>query len=121
VEQAGAARHGIVDLRLERLTNALTAQTLLQFGAFKQANESFSADEILKRCFIQPTYRHLLHRWLARLADSGMLKIEGASFINPRPFDLWPVKPQLESAREAFSDQPRFMEYIERCNMLAEV
>ena len=108
--------------RLERLTNALTAQTLLQLGAFKQANESFSADEILKRCSIQPTYRHLLHRWLARLADSGMLKTEGASFMNPRPFDLLSVKPQLESAREAFSDQPRLMEYIERCgNMLAEV
>jgi acyl transferase domain-containing protein/SAM-dependent methyltransferase len=107
---------------LERLTNAVTAQTLLKLGVYRQANESYSADEILDRCSVQPTYRHLLHRWLARLVDSGALRWEGANFINPRPFDLLPVRPQLESAREAFSDHPRFVEYIERCgNMLVEV
>jgi ubiquinone/menaquinone biosynthesis C-methylase UbiE len=107
---------------LERLTISLTAQTLLHLGIFKKANESFSVDEILQRCSIRPTYRHLLHRWLARLVDSDVLRIEGARFSNPHPVDLWPVKSQMETAREAFSDQPRFIEYIERCgNMLAEV
>ena len=108
--------------RLERLTTALTARTLLKLGAFNQADESVSADEILQRCSIQPTYKNLLRRWLVRLAANDLLKVEGTCFINPRPFDLRSLEPQLESVREVFSDQPRFMEYIERCgSMLAEV
>lgn len=108
--------------RLERLTNALTTRTLQQLGAFKQADTSLSADEILQRCSIQPIYKNLLRRWLTRLAANDLLKVEGTRFVAHRPFDLWQVKPQLESVREVFSDQPRFMEYIERCgNMLAEV
>jgi SAM-dependent methyltransferase len=108
--------------RLERLTIVLTAQTLLQLGVFTEINESFSEDQILQKCSIQPAYRHLLHRWLTRLADNVVLKIEGGCYTNPRPLTSFPVKPQLESVREAFSDQPRFIEYIERCGtMLAEV
>lgn len=109
--------------RLESLTDAWTVQTLLELGAFKQAGEACSLDEILQRCSIKPAYRHLLRRWLARLAGSGALRAEDGRFgINPRAFDLRPVQPQLESARAAFSDQPRFMEYIERCGeMLADV
>ena len=78
---------------LERLTNALTVQTLLHLGVITQTNESFSVDEMLQRFSILPTYRHLLQRWLVRLAEKGVLVLENGRFRNPRPIDdLHPLR-----------------------------
>jgi acyl transferase domain-containing protein/SAM-dependent methyltransferase len=107
---------------LEGLTIALTSQTLFQIGAFDQANALRSVDDVLARCAIPTTYKHLIHRWIVRLTDAGILIDEGGRVKLAQPRDLPQVAPRLARVREVFSDQPRFIEYIERCaGMLADV
>lgn len=64
---------------------AYVAIALTRMGIFVTANESHTADELVSRSGILPSYRKLLHRWLIELTDAGLLKEDRGAFTNPQP------------------------------------
>jgi acyl transferase domain-containing protein len=59
---------------LERLTVAHAAAVLRDADIFACSGERNSADDVRKRLGAADTYRHLLGRWLERLAAAGQLR-----------------------------------------------
>jgi amino acid adenylation domain-containing protein len=63
--------------RLGRLAVGYMAATLRQLGAYAAPGETHTADELVRRCGIEPRYRQLMRLWLRCLAQAGLLAAEG--------------------------------------------
>ena len=64
---------------------------------------------------IAPTYRHLLSRWLHRLAAQDLVGATADTFVARRPLPDPDLAGALAEAREALRDIPALLEYVERC------
>ncbi len=128
-----AARHragtGPLDLRLEsydarwkaldRLTVEHVIATLGVRGAFDRAGDALDAGEVITRCGFAPIYRHLVARWLARIAADGLLLArEDGRFVSPEPLRAARLDEAWADARDANADLPALLEYLERCGRL---
>jgi 3-oxoacyl-(acyl-carrier-protein) synthase/SAM-dependent methyltransferase len=100
---------------LERLTTSYIVQALRRLSIFAVSGESHSVDTILSRFRVSGTYRHLLYRWLIRLAGKRLLTQRGDLFFAGRPLPDPKIGLRLAAAREALKDTPFLAEYIERC------
>lgn len=119
---------GPLDLRLETYAarweslDRLTVEHMLAtLRALKAPNggEARTVDEWMARCGIVPVYRHLMDRWLRRLAADGLVfrQADGryaarGGLRAPRLDDAW------QEARRLNSDTPELLQYLERCGRL---
>ena len=119
---------GPLDLRLEtyearsaaldRVTVEHMLLALRTLRAF-DAGEALTVDELMARCGIAAVYRHLLGRWLVRLAAEGLVSLRpDGRYVTrgglraPLLDDAW------QQARTLNSGTPELLEYLERCGRL---
>ncbi|MHB1132625.1 MAG: type I polyketide synthase [Chloroflexota bacterium] len=101
---------------LDHLATAIETRTLRQLGAFREPEERQSADSLLARFGIQPTYRHLMSRWLNGMAKEGWLRQEAdGSFASVQPLPEPAVEPLLDAASEHLGDAPDLLAYVRDC------
>lgn len=103
---------------LEQLTIAYIIQTFQHFGIYTKPGELYSPDEIVERCSILQTYRHLMSRWLLRLTGVGILQMDGERFANLRPLDRPLLDQHQKEAVEVFADQIFLFDYINHCGQM---
>jgi acyl transferase domain-containing protein len=94
---------------LERLTTAYEITALRALGAFTQAGERVTVEALRQRLGIAETYRHLLLRWLQKLADEGFLRGEGEEFVSERPLPDPALAALLAEVEPAFADYPELL------------
>ena len=122
----GQADQGPLDLRvdtyperwrlLNRLAEAYIVRALRALGLFTSAGERHTPEQLIDRFAVQPTYRHLLGRWLGGLSDSGLLRRDGdEGFVAETPL----AEPQLDELLLAtgakLADSAPLLEYLRRC------
>jgi acyl transferase domain-containing protein/SAM-dependent methyltransferase len=100
---------------LERLTTAYEVRALAKLGAFAAAGERATLEDLRRRLGISETYRHLLGRWLAKLAAEGVLRAEGEEYRAERALPEPPLAALLAEAEAAFADYPELLGYVRRC------
>jgi acyl transferase domain-containing protein/SAM-dependent methyltransferase len=100
---------------LEVLTTAHAVNTLRTLGAFTGPDEVHDADSIVQRFGISPIYKHLLQRWLGRLASAGMLRAEGEKFVATGPFADPDLATRMRETEQALADDPELLAYIRNC------
>ena len=103
---------------LERLTIAHEATVLRSADLFMRAGERASAAQVRERLGASDSYRHLLQRWLERLARSGALRAEGDHFVSDAPLPDPELDACVAEARAALADNPALLAYIEHCGRL---
>jgi len=107
---------------LERITTAYEIAALRTLGAFAQAGERAAVEALRQRLGIGETYRHLLLRWLQKLAGEGYLRLEGDEFVAQRPLPDPSLPALLLESEPSFADYPELLRYVRRCgDVLAEV
>jgi acyl transferase domain-containing protein/SAM-dependent methyltransferase len=108
---------------LDRLSTAYILRTLQELGLFAHASERHTVVALLKSRGIAPTYRHLMSRWLRRLAGAGWLREEpDGAFAAIHALPDPGLAEALQVAREALDDLPEVLQYVEGCGaVLAEV
>lgn len=102
---------------LERLTRAHAQNSLAATGAFPDAN-SASADDVLRRCGIQPIYRKLIGRWLSGLAQDGVLIQTGDEFRATGAFQPVSLDGFWQDAAQWMEDEPGALAYLKQCGAL---
>ncbi len=100
---------------LERLSTAYIVEALRRLRVFGVAGDAHTADGLREAHGIAPTYRHLLSRWLRRLAALGQLTAAGDGFVARQPLPDPDLAGSLVEARAALRDVPALLEYVERC------
>jgi len=78
---ADAAREGSLDAQAA----AIVACGLAGLGLFQSPGEAHTVDELIRDHGVLPKHRKVLHRWLATLAEAGMLERQGESFVAKAP------------------------------------
>ena len=95
---------------------------LHQIGFFQTPGERLSAQSAVERFGIRSIYERLLHRWLNRLAEQGLINRQNEDFIALRPLGLISLQPLRERAERSFSDNRVLLDYTIRCGeIIAEV
>ncbi len=105
---------------LDRLATGYIARALrADLGLFGVAGEEWSLEELMTVRGIQPTYRHLMARWLAHLVSDGALTQRGAGddqrfgCLSPLPtIDLGEL--ESSAAAELTGLEPLVV-YLQRC------
>jgi acyl transferase domain-containing protein/SAM-dependent methyltransferase len=100
---------------LEGLTTAQAVNTLRTLGAFGGPDEVHDADSIVQRFGISPIYKHLLQRWLRRLASAGMLRAEGEKFAGTGPLADPDLAARMRETEQTLADDPELLAYIRNC------
>jgi acyl transferase domain-containing protein/SAM-dependent methyltransferase len=100
---------------LERLTTAYEITALRRLGAFSAPRERATVEGLRQRLAVADTYRHLLARWLEKLAAEGHLRREGEEFVAERPLAEPGLARVLGEAEAAFADYPELLRYVRRC------
>jgi len=101
---------------LEDLSTAFMIRTLGRLDVFGVAGEAWTAAELVRARGIAPEYRHLVARWLRRLAADGVLRQHpGESFVSPTPLPPAREDEALAAARRVLQDIPQVLAYVERC------
>jgi acyl transferase domain-containing protein/trans-aconitate methyltransferase/acyl carrier protein len=104
---------------LDRVTVEHMIAALRARGAFDRAGDALDAGEVIARCGFVPTYRHLMARWLARLAADGLLVArEDGRFESRQPLRDARLEEAWAQARETNASLPALLEYLERCGRL---
>ncbi len=101
---------------LDRLVPAYAANTLAALGAFQRTGETQTSATLIERLGILPLYRHLMHRWLTRLADEGRLRsASGGAFVADTPLSPVDVLPLWSDADGPLGDVPFLRDYVRDC------
>ncbi len=100
---------------LERLTTAYEIAALRALGAFTRKGERVTAEALRQRLNIGETYRHLLLRWLSKLAGEGYLRAVGDEFVAERALSDPSLPGLLAEAERVFADYPELLSYVRRC------
>ncbi len=107
---------------LDRLASAYIVQALRELRAFVKKGEKYSLENFLTRFGIQPTYKHLVQRWLNKLVHEGVLLREGELFANAKALPKLSPEGVLKKHGNLFADIPELLEYMQRCgNLLAPI
>jgi len=123
------SRHVPVDLALhtyqekwsclDRLASAYMVRALREMGAFREAGETHSAEELSGTLGVGSKYQHLLRRWLQKLATLGLLEARGEAYLGARALPAESPDAELQAeARRVLGDIPYVHEYITRCGGL---
>jgi acyl transferase domain-containing protein/SAM-dependent methyltransferase len=100
---------------LERLSTAYIVEALRRLRVFGVTGDAHTVDRLRAAHGIAPTYRHLLARWLRRLAALDLVSASAETFVARRPLPDPDLAGALAEAREALRDIPALLEYVERC------
>jgi acyl transferase domain-containing protein/SAM-dependent methyltransferase/acyl carrier protein len=100
---------------LHRLTVAYVAAAFREMGVFGKAGEKQTAESLMAQCGIADTYRHLLGRWLEKLAAEGLLTQDGETFVSLKPLPSSGLDSILNEARATLADAPTLLNYVEGC------
>lgn len=103
---------------LERLTTAHAADVLRTGGIFTVAGDRATADDVRRRLGAPESYRHLLERWLTRLATSGQLRADGQAFAADRPLPDPDLSARWAEAEALLADNQPLLAYIRNCGAL---
>ena len=83
---------------------------------FGTAGETHTVAGLLRERGILPTYRHLILRWLRRLAGEGLLRaMADGTFVAADALQERGLGAALGEARTVLRDVPQLLEYVERC------
>jgi acyl transferase domain-containing protein len=103
---------------LAALTAGHAAHALRAVGLFLKIGERRTVEEILEAGGINPSYRHLMQRWLEALAETGELQAQGAAFVAEAPLAepdlaaLWAV------VEEQLAHNTPLLAYVRRCGAI---
>ena len=100
---------------LSRMTTAHAANTLRSLGAFTHAGETHDVESLSKQFGIPEMYRHLLQRWLERLAATGMLRAAGGKFVSDAPLPDPHLPALLSELDTVMADDPHLLAYLRNC------
>lgn len=101
---------------LNRLSIAYMVQALRQMEFFTKPGDTFSAESILERAHIHPTYLGLMKRWLEKLSEAGLLKVRGAQeYVASLPLPSIDPNEILQEARALYKDGTALPDYLQRC------
>jgi acyl transferase domain-containing protein/SAM-dependent methyltransferase len=100
---------------LDRLTTAHAVNTLRTLGAFAGPDEIHDAESLVQQFGIPGIYKHLLQRWLERLAAAGILHVEGGRFVNAGPLKDPDLASRVRETELALADDPDLLAYIRNC------
>lgn len=103
---------------LDRLASAYIVQALRELRAFVKKEEKYSLENFLPRFGIQPTYKHLVQRWLGKLVQEGILLREGELFTNTSALPKISPEAVLKKHGNVFAEIPELLEYMQRCGTL---
>ncbi|MBE9571659.1 MAG: SDR family NAD(P)-dependent oxidoreductase [Proteobacteria bacterium] len=86
-------------------------------GAFQDAKEAYSVQELIKAFQIPANYRQLVFRLLEKLIEHGQLDRDGDRYANLTPVSEGELPALLEKAKSVslFSENSRLVEIIRRC------
>ena len=104
---------------LARMTSACAIETFKNAQLFAKAGERHTMAGVMAAAGIGDTYRHLVHRWLTRLAAQGLLRPHGEEFIADRPLPDPQLKTLWAEAEDLFSDNSPLLDYVRNCAMRA--
>ncbi|HEX4954982.1 MAG TPA: beta-ketoacyl synthase N-terminal-like domain-containing protein [Thermoanaerobaculia bacterium] len=114
-----AARYPSQHECLDRLATEVMAEALKGLGLFGEAGESVTLAEALARSGVLPTYRHLLGRWLDKLAACGRLEREGADrFRAPAPLEPRELEALWREIETLAPELEVLLDYFRRCQRL---
>jgi 3-oxoacyl-(acyl-carrier-protein) synthase/SAM-dependent methyltransferase/acyl carrier protein len=102
---------------LESLTRAHAQNFLAATGAFPDADPA-SADDVIRRCGIQPIYLKLVRRWLSGLAQDGVLIQTGDTFRATGAFQPVSLGRFWQDAARWMEDDPGALAYLKQCGAL---
>ena len=119
VESSALAEFEAVWKRLEEACSPAMAAALAELGAFRQAGETVSAQEIVARLGLKANRLPLVGQWLAALGHAGLLQSAGNGlYSNPAPFDAMHLKEQvtglLSGIRTSDNYKP-LVDYVKAC------
>jgi acyl transferase domain-containing protein/SAM-dependent methyltransferase len=100
---------------LDALTSAQVANTLRTLGAFTHPGERHDPESLVQGFGIPAFYKRLLHRWLERLTDEGLLRAEGEKFVNDRPLADADLGSRMRETEQVLADDPDLLAYIRNC------
>jgi SAM-dependent methyltransferase len=108
---------------LDRLSTAYIVDALRHLAVFSTPGETHTVAGLLSERGISPTYRHLILRWLRRLAREGLLRARADdTFVADEALQERGLSAALGEARTVLRDVPQLLEYVERCGTrLAEI
>lgn len=103
---------------LGELTDGHAREVLRGAGLFTQAGDRASLDAILQRLASPPIYRHLLQRWLQRIADSGDLSLVDSEYVAKRALPDPQLAARWAQADRVMADNPTLLHYLRHCGEL---
>ena len=105
---------------LERLTNAHAVGVLVRGGVFTTAGDAATSAQVCERLGARPLYRHLVERWLSRLADSGVLARHGDIFTAVSELTAPNMLPFWDEASQRLADNQPLLAYVRHCGSLLD-
>jgi SAM-dependent methyltransferase len=100
---------------LNRLATGYVAAAFAELGCFATAGARHRLDDLAERWALPPVRRHLLGRWLDRLATDGLLRAHDGQLQAEVPLSGGLVENAHAEAREALADTPGLLDYVDRC------
>ena len=102
---------------LDRFVAALIVQAMRDLGAFAQS-DTVTPEDLIARAGVQPTYRHLMARWLRRLAVAGLVEERAGGWTLRGALPEAGLKEAELAAEQALADIPFLHTYLMRCARL---
>ncbi len=101
---------------LNQLTRVYIVNALCNLGAFADGGQHYTILQLLEKCAILPTYRHLMTRWLDLLVAAGQLQLGAAGeYISSQPLAAQNEEIYRSAAQQALSDAPFMTDYLIEC------
>jgi acyl transferase domain-containing protein/SAM-dependent methyltransferase len=109
---------------LRTLSARYVANALHDLGVFVDASRGETPDSVIENAGIEPTYRHLVSRWLDLLHDEGLLERDPdtGTFGCSQGVQRFDMAEPLAEVRRRYESEGFFADYLERCGeMLPDV
>lgn len=100
---------------LDSLCTAYINLALRRLGAFSNANQQYSLEELCDQFQIIPRYRQLLCRFLDVLVEQGHLQQKKDLFTNLVPCSTDFINASLEEVKIKCIDTPHFLNIVREC------
>ncbi|MEJ6479889.1 beta-ketoacyl synthase N-terminal-like domain-containing protein [Nostoc punctiforme UO1] len=101
---------------LDRLCTAYINCAFRQLGAFSNAEEKYSLENLLAQCHISPRYQQLFSKWLQILVEQGQLQEHEGLFTGLMPCSQDYINEHLEEVRVRFTTSSLVdLDLVQRC------
>jgi acyl transferase domain-containing protein/acyl carrier protein/ubiquinone/menaquinone biosynthesis C-methylase UbiE len=98
---------------LDRLCLAYINLCFRRLGAFNEAGDRYTLEQLYQQCQIIPRYRELLDRWLNILVEQGQLQQERDLFTNLSPGSTNTINELVDRVKIGFSDTSQQIELLQ--------